>query len=65
MSRCQPAFQLDGIDYNAGNFVHADLDTETFHRMQEERGESILDRWAETRQIVSLLRRGYNWMKLN
>jgi hypothetical protein len=35
-------FQLDGIDYGAKNFVHADLDAETFFRMQKERGESIL-----------------------
>jgi hypothetical protein len=34
-------FQLDAIDYNAKNFVHADLDAETFAKMQEERGESI------------------------
>jgi len=34
-------FQLDAIDYTAKNFVHADLDAETFARMQEERGESI------------------------
>ena len=34
-------FQLDEINYHAKNFVHADLDAETFSRMQEERGESI------------------------
>ncbi|HEV8604267.1 MAG TPA: hypothetical protein VGQ99_02800 [Tepidisphaeraceae bacterium] len=34
-------FQLDAIDYTAKNFVHADLDAETFERMQAERGESI------------------------
>jgi hypothetical protein len=34
-------FQLDRIDYRAKNFVHADLDVETFSRMQEERGESL------------------------
>jgi hypothetical protein len=34
-------FQLDAIDYHAKNFVHADLDAETFARMQDERGESI------------------------
>jgi hypothetical protein len=34
-------FQLDAIDYSAPNFVHADLDVETFHRLQEERGESL------------------------
>lgn len=35
-------FQLDVIDYRAANFVHADLDSETFARLQKERGESIL-----------------------
>ncbi|MBI4605603.1 MAG: hypothetical protein HY721_26865 [Planctomycetes bacterium] len=35
-------FQLDGIDYSRKNFVHADLDPETFFRMQREKGESIL-----------------------
>lgn len=34
-------FQLDQIDYTAPNFVHADLDYETFQKMEEERGESI------------------------
>jgi hypothetical protein len=35
-------FQLDKIDYTAPNFVHADLDAETFFSLQEERGESLL-----------------------
>jgi hypothetical protein len=34
-------FQLDQIDYNAPNFVHADLDYETFEKMEADRGESI------------------------
>ena len=34
-------FQLDAIDYTKPNFVHADLDWETFQKMEEERGESI------------------------
>jgi hypothetical protein len=34
-------FQLDAIDYTRENFVHADLDAETFARLQAERGESI------------------------
>jgi hypothetical protein len=34
-------FQLDDIDYTAHNFVHADLDKETFERMQDERGETF------------------------
>lgn len=35
-------FQLDQIDYDAKNFVHADLDAETFAQKQEERGENML-----------------------
>jgi hypothetical protein len=35
-------FQLDRLDYSRTNFVHADLDPQTFSRLQEERGESIL-----------------------
>ena len=35
-------FQLDAINYEAKNFVHADLDAETFESMQEKRGESML-----------------------
>jgi hypothetical protein len=34
-------FQLDGVNYQAKNFVHADLDAETFEKLQAERGESI------------------------
>ncbi len=36
-------FQLDGVDYGARNFVHADLDPEGLARAQRERGESV---WA-------------------
>jgi hypothetical protein len=35
-------FQLDHIDYSRPNFIHADLDAQTFQRMQDERGESML-----------------------
>lgn len=35
-------FQLEGIDYDKPNFVHADLDVETFLEMQEQRGESMM-----------------------
>lgn len=35
-------FQLDGIDYRADNFVHADMSVEDFQRLQQERGESML-----------------------
>jgi hypothetical protein len=34
-------FQLDAVDYSCPNFVHADLDAETFRRLQEERGETF------------------------
>jgi len=34
-------FQLDSIDYGQSNFVHADLDAETFRKLQEERGETF------------------------
>jgi len=34
-------FQLDCIDYTKKNFVHADLDAETFERLQKERGETF------------------------
>jgi hypothetical protein len=35
-------FQLEAIDYTPANFVHADLDPTTFHRLQRERSESLL-----------------------
>ena len=35
-------YQLSGIDYTAKNFVHADMDAETFTRMQKERKEGLL-----------------------
>jgi len=34
-------FQLDAIDYSPANFVHADLDPQTFARLQAERQESL------------------------
>ncbi|MGA3065992.1 MAG: hypothetical protein ABSF29_04010 [Tepidisphaeraceae bacterium] len=34
-------FQLDDIDYTQPNFIHADLDTDTFQQMQAARGESF------------------------
>ena len=34
--------QVDAIDYHAKNFVHADLTTKEFNRLQDERGESLL-----------------------
>ncbi|HEY7087151.1 MAG TPA: hypothetical protein VH518_03620 [Tepidisphaeraceae bacterium] len=41
-------FQLDEIDYSRPNFVHADLDVETFTQMQDERGESMLSLMFQT-----------------
>jgi hypothetical protein len=35
------SFQLDAIDYTRPNFVHADLDAETFMQLQEDRNESM------------------------
>ncbi len=35
-------FQLDGVDYGAANFVHADMTPEEFASSMEERGESLL-----------------------
>lgn len=34
-------FQLEEIDYKRPNFIHADLDAETFAQMQDQRGESL------------------------
>lgn len=34
-------YQLDQINYTKTNFIHADLDAETFAKMQEQRGESF------------------------
>ena len=36
------SFQLEEIDYSQPNFVHADLNAETFQEMQQERGESMM-----------------------
>lgn len=40
-SALELSFQLEEIDYTKKNFVHADLDAETFQRMQSDRGESL------------------------
>lgn len=50
-SQLDLSFQLDVIDYDAKNFVHADLDAETFAQKQEERGETML-----TMMVESMLR---------
>jgi hypothetical protein len=35
-------FQLDAIDYNAGNMVHADMSPEQFAKSMKNKGESVL-----------------------
>jgi hypothetical protein len=35
-------FQLDAIDYSRANFVHADMDPETFFGLMEKKGESLI-----------------------
>ncbi len=35
-------YQLSGIDYTAKNFIHADMDADTFRTMQKERKEGIV-----------------------
>jgi hypothetical protein len=35
-------FQLDAIDYGKKNFVHADLDPDTFFQLQREKGENMV-----------------------
>jgi hypothetical protein len=35
------SFQLDVIDYGAKNFVHADLDAETFEKLQRDKGQTF------------------------
>jgi hypothetical protein len=37
------SFQLEEINYDKPNFVHADLDAATFMRLQNERGEGFLE----------------------
>ncbi len=46
-------FQLDQIDYSKPNFVHADLDAETFTRLQEERGETFEELFIQ--QLIKAL----------
>lgn len=36
-------YQLSAVDYRAENFVHADMDLETFTRRQQEKGEGFLE----------------------
>jgi hypothetical protein len=48
------AYQMECVDYTPRNFVHADLDWETFEEKQNERGESMpgLMATAIRRQLV-------------
>jgi len=50
--------QLDVIDYERPNFVHADMDLETFEKMQSERGEGLFS--LMLRSIADDLRRAAN-----
>jgi hypothetical protein len=45
------SFQLDGIDYTAANFVHADMTAGQFARRWEERGESL---WKMALRLLSV-----------
>jgi hypothetical protein len=49
-------FQLDDVDYARPNFVHADLDAETFTKMQDERGESMFT--LMIRQMMDQMSKG-------
>ncbi len=57
-------YQLDDIDYTKPNFVHADLDWETFEQLQSDRGESIsgimlqsmLHQWSRQLEGTSKMR---------
>jgi hypothetical protein len=49
-------FQLDDVDYARPNFVHADLDAETFTKMQDERGESMFT--LMLRQMMDQMSKG-------
>ena len=49
--RLDLSFQLDEVDYTPKNFIHADLDAETFQEMQSQRGESFA-----TMMLASLLK---------
>jgi hypothetical protein len=43
-------FQLDGIDYSKANFVHADMDPDTFFRLQKKKGEGIIQLMLKSMQ---------------
>ena len=56
-------FQLDVVDYSRPNFVHADLDAETFEKMQAERGETIFT--LMIRQMMNTMSKGDGAAGLN
>ena len=43
-------FQLDGIDYSKPNFVHADMDPQTFFRLQKKKGEGFISLMLKSMQ---------------
>jgi hypothetical protein len=49
-------FQLDDVDYSRANFVHADMDAETFAKMQQERGETF--EMLMVKQVMKALAHG-------
>jgi hypothetical protein len=51
-------FQLDDIDYGKPNFVHADMDAETFAKMQRERGETF--EMLMLKQVIKAFTQGDN-----
>jgi hypothetical protein len=56
-------FQLDVVDYSRPNFVHADLDAETFAKMQAERGETIFTLMIH--QMMNTMSKGDGAANLN
>jgi len=50
-------FQLDGVDYQPSNFVHADMSPSQFSRAQRAKGESFLtlmfDVWIQSLQLAA------------
>ena len=49
-------FQLDGIDYMAENFVHADLEPAEFFQLMDEKGESLFTLMLQV--MLSEMKRG-------
>ena len=46
------AGQMETIDYTKPNFVHADLDLETFQRLCKEKGDSIMGTMMKSQRSV-------------